>query len=258
MNQNFKKYSKENCIKLDSVGRSTTTFGDRKHTNTEYLDQCGVYISTILQNKIEAQNIISASNLSLKHHFHVQSEESSKKHESCRWPLNNENNQVQAHKKDKYANEFGSVEKKLGDVSNSSYQQGSCKKTFTSDCENFKCSSNQESNLIKNDVVCNGKKKYVCDICLKVFNHKGNLTKHKFIHAGLKPFKCDIFSKVFRQKSILKIHKAIHTELRPFKCDKCKNDFKRRCNLTDTFVLIHEKQRLSMITVERNLKVNMV
>ncbi|GFX55802.1 putative DD41D transposase [Trichonephila clavipes] len=118
------------------------------------------YISTIPQNKIEAQNIISASNLSLKHHFHVQSEDSSKKHESCRWPLNNENNQVQAHNKDKYANELGSVEKKLGDVSNSSYQQGSCKKTFTSDCENFKCSSNQQSNLIKNDVVCNGKKKY--------------------------------------------------------------------------------------------------
>ncbi|GFS52339.1 zinc finger protein [Trichonephila clavipes] len=84
MNQNLKKYSKENCIKLDSVGRSTKTFGDRKHTNTEYIDPCGACIPTMPQNKIEAQNMIYASNLSLKHHFHVQSEESSKKHESCR------------------------------------------------------------------------------------------------------------------------------------------------------------------------------
>ncbi|GFV14991.1 zinc finger protein, partial [Trichonephila clavipes] len=125
MNQNLKKYSKENCIKLDSVGRSTTPFGDRKHANTEYIDPCGACIPTIPQNKIEAQNIISASNSSLKHPFNVQSEEPSKKHESCRWPLNNENNLVQAHNKDKYATACGSIEKKLGDVSNSSNQQGS-------------------------------------------------------------------------------------------------------------------------------------
>ncbi|GFS52348.1 zinc finger protein 16 [Trichonephila clavipes] len=232
MNQNLKKYSKENCIKLDSVGRSTKTFGDRKHTNTEYIDPCGACIPTMPQNKIEAQNIISAPNSSLKHHFHFRSEETSKKHENCRLSLNNENNQVQAHNKDIYATECGSIEKKLGDVSNSSNQQGSGKKKFTSDCENFKCSSNQQSNLVKNDVDCNGKKKHVCDICLKIFNYKGNLKQHKLIHTGLKPFKCGICSNVFRQKGQLKIHKAVHSELRPFKCDKCKMDFKRRYDLT--------------------------
>ncbi|GFV14993.1 zinc finger protein [Trichonephila clavipes] len=241
MNQNLKKYSKENCIKLDSVGRSTKTFADRKHTNTEYIDSCGACIPTIPQNKIEAQNIISASNSSLKHHFHFHSKETSKKHESCRWSLNNKNNQVQAHNKDKYATGCGSIEKKLGEVSNSSNQQGSGKKKFTSDCENFKCSSNQQSNLIKNDVDCNGKKKHVCDICLKVFTRKDNLTIHKLIHTGLKPFKCDICSKVFSQKSNLKHHKAVHTELRPFKCDKCKKDFKRRRNLTE-HIPVHTRE----------------
>ncbi|GFS52220.1 putative DD41D transposase [Trichonephila clavipes] len=114
----------------------------------EYIDLCGACIPTIPQNKIEAQNIISASNSSLKHHFNVQSEESSKKHESCRWPLNNENNQVQAHNKDKYANEFGSGEKKLGDATNSSYQQGS-------------------GNLTKHKPIHTGLKPFKCDICSK-------------------------------------------------------------------------------------------
>ncbi|GFY48159.1 zinc finger protein [Trichonephila inaurata madagascariensis] len=104
MNQTLKTYSEGSWIKLDSVGRSTITFEDGKDTNTEYLDPCGAYIPSIRQNKIEAQNIISASNSSLKHHFNVQSEEISKKHESCRGSLNNESNLVQPHHKDEYAN----------------------------------------------------------------------------------------------------------------------------------------------------------
>ncbi|GFR03417.1 zinc finger protein [Trichonephila clavata] len=122
MNQNLEKYSKDNRKKLKTVRQSTVVDGDSKHTNTEHVDQCGANIPNIPQNEIEARNKNSASNLSLKHHYNVQSEGRLKRPEIWRWLLTSENNQIRQHHNDENTHGCGSGENRFGDISNSTRQ----------------------------------------------------------------------------------------------------------------------------------------
>lgn len=68
--------------------------------------------------------------------------------------------------------------------------------------------------------VLDGKEKYQCDICDKIFTKKGNAREHIRRHSQPK-FTCLKCGKAFLRKEVLDRHTAIHTGEHPFVCPHC-------------------------------------
>ncbi|XP_065062048.1 zinc finger protein 235-like isoform X1 [Rhopilema esculentum] len=64
-----------------------------------------------------------------------------------------------------------------------------------------------------------GDKVHSCDVCNKQFQNLSNLKQHRLTHTGIKPFQCDLCEKSFSNASSLRIHSLSHSETKPYVCD---------------------------------------
>lgn len=71
-----------------------------------------------------------------------------------------------------------------------------------------------------------GKKAFVCKICLKAFTLKNSLIRHNRTHARENPFECNICEKQFTEKQHLLDHNKSHFDKKEYPCDKCLKVFK--------------------------------
>ena len=65
----------------------------------------------------------------------------------------------------------------------------------------------------------NGKEKYVCKFCHKVFPRSANLTRHLRTHTGEQPYVCKYCNRAFSISSNLQRHvRNIHNKEKPYQC----------------------------------------
>lgn len=70
-----------------------------------------------------------------------------------------------------------------------------------------------------------GKKKWECHLCTKVYSTKHNLMIHVLDHSGVKMHSCHICRRRFKQHSHLRAHLLIHSNIRPHACTVCSKAF---------------------------------
>ncbi|XP_055595202.1 zinc finger protein 236-like [Uranotaenia lowii] len=116
--------------------------------------------------------------------------------------------------------------------------------------EDSKKNSNQTEEDLFSDFVEDGRKRFRCKGCEKVFKKPIDLRRHIRTHTGERPFKCSHCSKTFALKAILQSHVKTHEKRQMLPCPEpgCKGKFSSKTSL-DMHRRLHTGDRPFKCTV---------